>query len=62
MNECKVCRERAWPTEERGPVVDTCTDCGEPSCDWHGKEYRDGFQHDVCRQTPDYSVIDKEGK
>ena len=57
-NECTICKDRDWPSDERGPIVDDCNICGGPSCEWHGKEYKDGFQHEVCHETPDFSRIE----
>lgn len=54
-NVCTVCVSRKWPEEERGPVVGTCTVCDEGSCEWHGQEYRNGFEHSTCHEAPDFT-------
>jgi hypothetical protein len=55
LHDCKVCREAEWPEDERGPVIRVCTVCGEGACEWHSKEYKDGYQHEVCHESHDFT-------
>lgn len=40
---------------------ETCRVCGMPGCAWHGREYRNGWEHVRCHEAPDMTRAE-EGK
>lgn len=53
--KCSICLASGAIPEEIGPTEDQCRICGAASCEWHGTEYRTGYEHEACHESPDYT-------